>query len=123
MRISDAAAAAGPTPRALRFYEETGPLPDPAHGHRQYGPDEIVARVRVIRERLGLSLTVEALRERGHLPRSGRRSGQHRRRPLTCGADGPWQIFPPVYRNPRSATYTAMRQVAQHFRNTTIPTG
>ena len=64
MRIGDAAAAAGTTPRALRFYEERGLLPPPrrtATGQRRYGPDE-VARVRVIRELLGLGLTVEDLR-------------------------------------------------------------
>ncbi|MFC8430466.1 MerR family transcriptional regulator [Streptomyces sp. NPDC057253] len=63
MRIGDAAAAAGTTPRALRFYEERGLLPPPrrtATGQRRYGPDE-VARVRVIRELLGLGLTVEDL--------------------------------------------------------------
>lgn len=64
MRIGDAAAAAGTTPRALRFYEERGLLPPPrrtATGQREYGPDE-VARVRVIRELLALGLTVEDLR-------------------------------------------------------------
>ncbi|MFF1308358.1 MerR family transcriptional regulator [Streptomyces sp. NPDC058307] len=64
MRIGDAAAAAGTTPRALRFYEERGLLPPPrrtATGQRPYGPDE-VARARVIRELLGLGLTVEDLR-------------------------------------------------------------
>ncbi|MFS8198163.1 MerR family transcriptional regulator [Streptomyces sp. CWNU-52B] len=64
MRIGDAAAAAGTTPRALRFYEERGLLPAPrrtATGQREYGPGE-VARVRVIRELLGLGLTVEDLR-------------------------------------------------------------
>ncbi|MEU5667333.1 MerR family transcriptional regulator [Streptomyces longwoodensis] len=64
MRIGDAAAAAGTTPRALRFYEERGLLPPPARtatGQRHYGPDE-VARVRVIRELLALGLTVEDLR-------------------------------------------------------------
>ncbi|AUA08555.1 MerR family transcriptional regulator [Streptomyces sp. SID8382] len=64
MRIGDAAAAAGTTQRALRFYEERGLLPPPqrtATGQRRYGPDE-VARVRVIRELLGLGLTVEDLR-------------------------------------------------------------
>ena len=64
MRIGDAAAAAGTTPRALRFYEERGLLPPPrrtAAGQRDYGPGE-VARVRVIRELLALGLTVEDLR-------------------------------------------------------------
>lgn len=61
MRIGDAAAAAGTTPRALRFYEQRGLLPPPmrtATGQREYGPRE-VARVRVIRELLSLGLTVE----------------------------------------------------------------
>ncbi|MGW3285321.1 MerR family transcriptional regulator [Streptomyces sp. NPDC001002] len=64
MRIGDAAAAAGTTPRALRFYEERGllaPPPRTATGQREYGPGE-VARVRVIRELLALGLTVEDLR-------------------------------------------------------------
>lgn len=64
MRIGEAAAAAGTTARALRFYEQRGLLPPPertASGQREYGPDE-VARVRVIRDLLGLGLTVEDLR-------------------------------------------------------------
>ncbi|MFE2968443.1 MerR family transcriptional regulator [Streptomyces sp. NPDC059340] len=64
MRIGDAAAAAGTTPRALRFYEQRGLLPPPvrtASGQREYGPGEI-ARVRVIRELLALGLTIEDLR-------------------------------------------------------------
>ncbi|MEU8526933.1 MULTISPECIES: MerR family transcriptional regulator [Streptomyces] len=65
MRIGEAAAAAGTTPRALRFYEQRGLLPAPvrtASGQREYGPGE-VARVRVIRDLLSLGLTVEDLRE------------------------------------------------------------
>ncbi|MET7308458.1 MerR family transcriptional regulator [Streptomyces sp. NPDC005571] len=61
MRIGDAAAAAGTTPRALRFYEERGLLPPVARsatGQRQYGTRD-VARVRIIRELLSLGLTVE----------------------------------------------------------------
>ncbi|MET7370249.1 MerR family transcriptional regulator [Streptomyces sp. NPDC005566] len=64
MRIGDAAAAAGTTPRALRFYEERGLLPPPRRsttGQREYGPRD-VARVRVIRELLSLGLTVEDVR-------------------------------------------------------------
>ncbi|MCK2218481.1 MerR family transcriptional regulator [Actinomadura sp. ATCC 31491] len=64
MRIGDAAAAAGTTPRALRFYEQRGLLPPPertAAGQREYGPRE-VARVRLIRELLSLGLTVEDVR-------------------------------------------------------------
>jgi MerR family transcriptional regulator, copper efflux regulator len=60
VRIGDAAAAAGSTPRALRFYEQQGLLPPPRRtvtGQREYGPGE-VARVRIIRELLSLGLTV-----------------------------------------------------------------
>lgn len=68
MRIGEAAAAAGTTPRALRFYEQRGLLPEPgrsASGQRDYGPFE-VALVRAIRELLALGLTVEDLRGRAH---------------------------------------------------------
>lgn len=64
MRIGDAAAAAGTTARALRFYEQRGLLPAPSRtlsGHREYtGRD--VARVRLVRELLALGLTVEDVR-------------------------------------------------------------
>lgn len=66
MRIGDAAAAAGTTPRALRFYEQNGLLLRPprrtATGQREYGPRE-VARIRVIRELLSLGLTVADIRD------------------------------------------------------------
>ncbi|TVT38732.1 MerR family transcriptional regulator [Amycolatopsis rhizosphaerae] len=68
MRIGDAAAAAGTTPRALRFYEQRGLLPPPPRtqtGQRQYGAREI-ARVRIIRELLSLGLTVEDVRACAH---------------------------------------------------------
>ncbi|WP_436772219.1 MerR family transcriptional regulator [Yinghuangia sp. YIM S09857] len=64
MRIGDAAAAVGATPRALRFYEQRGLLPPPvrtASGQREYGPDDL-ARIRVIRELLALGLTIEDIR-------------------------------------------------------------
>jgi MerR family transcriptional regulator, copper efflux regulator len=64
MRIGDAAAAAGTTPRALRFYEDNGLLPPPRRtraGQRVYGPRE-VARLRAIRELLSLGLTVADIR-------------------------------------------------------------
>lgn len=82
MRIGDVAAAAGTTPRALRFYEQSGLLPAPRRtstGQRDYGADDI-ARVRVIRELLSLGLTVQDLAARadrlqllepGELPRYG----------------------------------------------------
>ncbi|WP_033255292.1 MerR family transcriptional regulator [Kitasatospora phosalacinea] len=66
MRIGDAAAAAGATPRALRLYEQRGLLPPPVRttsGQRCYDSTD-VARVRVIRTLLSLGLTIEDLR--GH---------------------------------------------------------
>ncbi|BAJ27706.1 MULTISPECIES: MerR family transcriptional regulator [Kitasatospora] len=66
MRIGDAAAAAGTTPRALRLYEQRGLLPAPdrsSSGQRVYGETD-VARVRVIRGLLALGLTLGDLR--GH---------------------------------------------------------
>ncbi|MEV6108775.1 MerR family transcriptional regulator [Streptomyces sp. NPDC051940] len=68
MRIGEAAAAAGTTPRALRLYEQRGLLPPPARtpsGQRDYGPAE-VARVRVIRDLQALGLTLEDIRSRTH---------------------------------------------------------
>ncbi|BEL03726.1 hypothetical protein Q0Z83_019170 [Actinoplanes sichuanensis] len=66
MRIGDAAAAAGTTPRALRFYEANGLLPPPQRtvtGQRVYGPRD-VSRLRLIRQLLSLGLTVADLRDR-----------------------------------------------------------
>lgn len=66
MRIGDAAAAAGTTPRALRFYEANGLLPPPQRtvtGQRVYGPRD-VSRLRLIRQLLDLGLTVADLRDR-----------------------------------------------------------
>ncbi|MGW6062977.1 MerR family transcriptional regulator [Streptomyces sp. NPDC055189] len=68
MRIGEAAAAAGTTPRALRLYEARGllqPPPRTSSGQREYGPAD-VARVRVIRNLLALGLTLEDLRRRAH---------------------------------------------------------
>ncbi|MFJ9855504.1 MerR family transcriptional regulator [Streptomyces sp. NPDC101150] len=68
MRIGEAAAAAGTTPRALRLYEARGllrPPPRTASGQREYGSAE-VARVRAIRSLLALGLTLEDLRRRAH---------------------------------------------------------
>lgn len=76
MRIGEAAAAAGCTPRALRLYEQRGLLPPPARtasGQRDYRPAE-VARLRVIRELLGSGFTIEDLRslaDRLHLLTEG----------------------------------------------------
>ncbi|MEU8173009.1 MerR family transcriptional regulator [Microbispora hainanensis] len=61
MRIGDAAAAAGTTPRALRLYEQRGLLLPPTRtssGQREYGPRDI-ARIRLVRQLLALGLTIE----------------------------------------------------------------
>ncbi|MET8142550.1 MerR family transcriptional regulator [Sphaerisporangium sp. NPDC005288] len=77
MRIGDAAAAAGTTPRALRLYEQRGLLPPPRRtvtGQREYGQRD-VDRVRVIRELLSLGLTIEDVSrcaDRLHLLEGGR---------------------------------------------------
>jgi MerR family copper efflux transcriptional regulator len=72
MRIGDAAAAAGTSPRALRFYEQRGLLPPPMRtrtGQRTYSAAD-VARVKIIRELLSLGLTIDdvaALSDHLHL--------------------------------------------------------
>ncbi|OIV38133.1 hypothetical protein BIV57_07395 [Mangrovactinospora gilvigrisea] len=61
MRIGDAAAATGATPRALRLYEARGLLPPPDRtpaGQRRYG-SAALRRVRVIRELLAIGLTLD----------------------------------------------------------------
>ncbi|MFE2428101.1 MerR family transcriptional regulator [Streptomyces sp. NPDC059373] len=63
MRIGQAAAAAGLTPRALRYYEERGLLETrrTSAGYREYGPED-VARLRVVRELLEAGLTIADVR-------------------------------------------------------------
>ncbi|GAA2072865.1 MerR family transcriptional regulator [Streptomyces albiaxialis] len=68
MRIGDAAASAGLTPRALRYYEEEGllrPRRAPS-GHREYGEAD-VRRLRVIRELLDAGLTIADVRSFAHI--------------------------------------------------------
>ncbi|MDQ0871066.1 MerR family copper efflux transcriptional regulator [Arthrobacter sp. V1I9] len=76
MRIGEAAAAAGTTTKALRFYEERGLLPDVGRtdsGYRDYSP-AMVSRLEFIRRSkdagLGLAQIKEILRIRdaGHAP-------------------------------------------------------
>lgn len=71
MRIGELAARAGVTTKALRFYEQTGVLPEPARtpsGYRDYD-DTALARLRFVKaaQAAGLSLTeivqVVAVRE------------------------------------------------------------
>ncbi|MFH8406880.1 MerR family transcriptional regulator [Streptomyces sp. NPDC018019] len=63
MRIGDAAAAAGMTARALRYYEEQGLVVArrTPSGHRVYAPED-VRRLRTVRELLDAGLTVGDIR-------------------------------------------------------------
>ncbi|WP_433327364.1 MerR family transcriptional regulator [Spirillospora sp. CA-294931] len=63
MRIGEASAAAGLTPRALRFYEERGLLAArrTTSGHREYD-EEDVHRLRTVRELLAAGLTISDVR-------------------------------------------------------------
>ncbi len=63
MRIGDAAAAAGLTPRALRYYEQRGLLTArrTPSGHRDYTPED-VRHLRAVRELLAAGLTIEDVR-------------------------------------------------------------
>lgn len=58
--ISEIARLAGTTPRAVRLYHQRGLLPEPPRtegGYRAYGPDELLALLRIRRLRdLGLPL-------------------------------------------------------------------
>jgi DNA-binding transcriptional MerR regulator len=68
MRIGDAAAAAGLTPRAVRYYEQRGLLAarrGPS-GHRVYEPDD-VDRLRTVRELLDAGLTIGDVRSFTHV--------------------------------------------------------
>lgn len=67
MRIGDAAAAVGATPRALRLYEQRGLLDPPRtpSGQREYGAPEM-ARLRAIRLLLSRGLTIGDLRGIAH---------------------------------------------------------
>ena len=76
MRIGEAAAAAGMTPKSLRFYEERGLLPAPercANGYRDY-TQETLTRLEFIRRGQTAGLTLDQikgilkLRETGESP-------------------------------------------------------
>ena len=65
MRIGELAAAAGTTTKTLRFYEESGLLPQTeraANGYRDYGP-EALSRLDFIRRGRVAGLTLAQIRE------------------------------------------------------------
>ena len=65
MRIGELAAAAGTTTKTLRFYEESGLLPQTergTNGYRDYGP-EALSRLDFIRRGRAAGLTLAQIRE------------------------------------------------------------
>jgi MerR family transcriptional regulator, Zn(II)-responsive regulator of zntA len=65
VRIGELAAATGTTAKALRFYEESGLLPQTeraANGYRDYGP-EALSRLDFIRRGRAAGLTLAQIRE------------------------------------------------------------
>jgi len=65
MRIGELAAATGATAKTLRFYEESGLLPQTeraANGYRDYGP-EALSRLDFIRRGRAAGLTLAQIRE------------------------------------------------------------
>jgi DNA-binding transcriptional MerR regulator len=68
VRIGEASAAAGLTPRALRYYEQRGLLASrrTPSGHRDYDEAD-VHRLRIIRELLGAGLTIGDLQAFTHV--------------------------------------------------------
>ncbi|AJT64729.1 MerR family transcriptional regulator [Streptomyces chattanoogensis] len=68
MRIGDAAAAAGLTPRAVRYYEQQGLVTSrrTPSGHREYDAEDI-RRLRAVRELREAGLTVGDVRAFAHL--------------------------------------------------------
>ena len=76
MKIGELAAHSGTTPKTIRFYEQSGLVPEPTRrpsGYRDYGP-EFIDRLQFIRraQAAGLSLRdvrqVLAISDRGEAP-------------------------------------------------------
>ncbi|MFE2872254.1 MerR family transcriptional regulator, partial [Embleya sp. NPDC059259] len=64
VRIGDAAAFAGTTPRAIRHYHEIGLLPEPERGgdgRRRYGYDDMI-RLLWIRRMAAVGISLDAMR-------------------------------------------------------------
>ncbi|MFE0380743.1 MerR family transcriptional regulator [Streptomyces inhibens] len=76
MRIGDAAAAVGLTPRTLRYYEQQGLVEArrTPSGHREYDAEDI-RRLRAVRELREAGLTVGDVRAFAHLLRTVPPSG------------------------------------------------
>jgi DNA-binding transcriptional MerR regulator len=79
MRIGELAAAAGTTTKTLRFYEESGLLPQTeraANGYRDYGP-EALSRLDFIRRGRVAGLTLAQIREVIDIRDAGEAPCQH----------------------------------------------
>ncbi|MCF3144163.1 MerR family transcriptional regulator [Streptomyces platensis] len=89
MRIGDAAAAAGMTPRALRYYEQRGLVTArrTPSGHRVYDEEDI-RRLRVVRELRDAGLTVGDVRAFAHLLRTVPADGVPELLPHAPGSGG-----------------------------------
>ena len=75
------ARAAGVAPSAVRYYERTGVLPEPARtakGYRVYGPDD-VERLRFVRDAQATGLTLIEIKSILELKGQGERSCEHTR--------------------------------------------
>ena len=79
MRIGELAAAAGTTTKTLRFYEESGLLPQTeraANGYRDYGPDAL-SRLGFIRRGRVAGLSLAQIREVIDIRDAGEAPCQH----------------------------------------------
>ena len=86
MRIGELAAAAGTTTKTLRFYEESGLLPQTeraANGYRDYGP-EALSRLDFIRRGRAAGLTLAQIREVIDIREAGDAPCDHVHRLLTA---------------------------------------
>ncbi|MEU9110228.1 MerR family transcriptional regulator [Streptomyces sp. NPDC048483] len=98
MRIGDAAAAAGLTPRTVRYYEQQGLVTArrAPSGHREYDAED-VRRLRAVRELRDAGLTVGDVRAFAHLL-------------ATMPAEGLPEVIP---KDPRAERCSAAEAVAR----------
>lgn len=79
MRIGDLSATSGLTTKAIRFYEQSGLLPEPPRtsgGYRDY-PEQAAARLAFIRDAQGASLTLAEIRSILAIRDSGQTPCEH----------------------------------------------
>lgn len=79
LKIGELAKAAGVGPKAIRFYEAAGVLPEPArgpNGYRLYAPDA-VELLRFVKQAQGLGLTLAEIKEVIAIRQGGRPPCRH----------------------------------------------